>query len=165
MTGYVDNNEGLICDAVIRFLEEYTGHNRADLRRPELEGGPGGVDLLFNLEGNQYALEHTKIEPFPNQIKFDVHFCQIIQPVLDKIRDCGLPKPGGYTLPLPRDVRVDAKANRLRELQSCCQQIDLSAFVLTLKQSRRTKSDKDRPVPTVRRFEPVPGSQLNISPL
>ena len=41
----------------------------------------------------------------------------------------------------------------------CCQQIDLSAsvtnelsaFVLTLKQSRRTESDKDRPVPTVRR--------------
>ena len=50
MTGYVDNNEGLIYDAVIRFLEEYTGHNRADLRRPELEGGPGGVDLLFNLD-------------------------------------------------------------------------------------------------------------------
>ena len=118
MTGFVDNNEGLICDAVVRFLEEYTGHNRNDLSRPELEGGSGGVELLFNLGSNQYALEHTKIEPFPYQIKFDVHFCQVIQPVLEKIRACGLPKPGKYTLCLPRDVRVDAKATRLRELQS-----------------------------------------------
>ncbi len=118
MTGYVDDYEGLICDAVVRFIEENTGHNRTNLRRPELEGGPGGVELLFNLEDNQYALEHTKIEPFSNQIKFDVHFCQFIQPVLDKIRNFGLPKPGQYYLRLPRDVHVDAKANRLRELQS-----------------------------------------------
>ena len=114
----MDNNEGLICDAVVRFLEEYTRKNRADLSRPEFEGGPGGVDLLFNLGDTQYALEHTKIEPFTDQIKFDVHLCQVIQPVLEKIRDCGLPKPGHYTLLLPRDVRVDAKSNRLRELQS-----------------------------------------------
>ena len=94
----MDNNEGLICDAVVCYLEENTRENRTKLRRPELEGGPGGVDLLFNLGGNQYALEHTKVEPFPNQIQFDVHFCQVIQPVLERIRNCELPKPGQYTL-------------------------------------------------------------------
>ena len=118
MTEFVDNNEGLICDAVARYLEENTGHDRTNIRHPEFEGGPGGVDLLFNLEDNQYALEHTKIEPFPHQIKFDIHFEQVIQPVLDKVRGCGLPKPGQYHLHLPRDVRIDAKANRLKELQS-----------------------------------------------
>ena len=118
MTGFVGNNEGLICDAIVRYLEENTGHNRTDIRHPELEGGPGGVDLLFNLEDNHYALEHTKIEPFPHQIKFDIHFNQVIQPVLDKVRNYGLPKPGQYHLHLPRDVRVDAKAKRLKELQS-----------------------------------------------
>ena len=118
MAGYVDNNEGLICDAVVRFLEEKTGHKPTDLSHPELEGVLGGVDLLFNLRDNQYAIEHTKTEPFPNQIKFGIHFCQFIQPVIEKVRDCGLPKPGQYNLLLPPDVHVDTKAKRLRELQS-----------------------------------------------
>ena len=142
MTGFVDNNEGLICDAVVRYFEENTGDNRTDLRRPELEGGPGGVELLFNLGGNQYALEHTKVEPFPNQIKNDVHFSQVIQPVLEKIRACGLPKPGKYTLCLPRDVRVDAKANRLRELQSSLiQWIYKTAQELHAKHPKRLSRD------------------------
>ena len=118
MTAFVENNEGLICDAVVHFLEENTGDARTDLSYPELEGGPGSVELLLNLGCNQYALEHTMIESFPYQIKFNVNYNQVIQPVLDKVRECGLPKPGQYQLLLPLDVYVDANANNFRELQS-----------------------------------------------
>ena len=118
MTGYVDNNEGLICDAVVRFLEENTHHNRTDLTRPEIDGGLGGVDLLFRLGNDIYALEHTKIESFPNQITFNARFNQFIQPVIDEVRKLGLPKPGEYRLLLPVDTHVNAKGEQLEGLQT-----------------------------------------------
>ena len=47
MTEQVNNNEGLICDAVVCFLEDNTGYTRSDIRNPERESGLGGVDLLL----------------------------------------------------------------------------------------------------------------------
>ena len=47
MTGFVDNNEGLICDAVIRFFVEHTGYNHTTFRCPVLEGRAGAVILLI----------------------------------------------------------------------------------------------------------------------
>ena len=118
MTEQVNNNEGLICDAVVCFLEESTGCTRSDIRNPERKSGPGGVDLLFRLGRDFYALEHTKIEPFANQITNDIRFLQFIQPVVDEINKDGLPKPGIYDLLLPVDTRVNARGEQFEALQS-----------------------------------------------
>lgn len=118
MTEQVNNNEGLICDAVVCFLEKNTGYTRSDIRNPERESGLGGVDLLFRLGRDFYALEHTKVEPFTNQITNDLRFLQFIQPVVNEINKDGLPKPGKYDLLLPVDTHVNARGEQFEALQS-----------------------------------------------
>ena len=117
MTEQVNNNEGLICDAVVCFLEENTGYARSDIRNPERESGLGGVDLLFRLGRDFYALEHTKVEPFTNQITNGISFLQFIQPVVDEINKDGLPKPSKYDLLLPVDTHVNARGQQFEALQ------------------------------------------------
>ena len=108
-------NQGLVCDAVVHVLEQNTGYDRTDIEHPEHAGGPGGVDLLFRLGINQYALEHTKIEAYPNQIQFDTYCSELIYPALNEIKD--MPKPGIYELILPFDTRMNARAKQFETLK------------------------------------------------
>ena len=65
----VPNNEGRVCDAVVRALEKWTRETRTDLRHPDKEGGGSPVDLRLRLGAQDYAIEHTRIESFgkPNR--------------------------------------------------------------------------------------------------
>ena len=69
-------------------------HETIEFFGPCPEGGQGAVELLFNLGGNQYALEHTKIEPFPNQIKFDIRFVNLFSPFWIKSGIVAFQNPG-----------------------------------------------------------------------
>lgn len=111
------NNEGMVCDAVVRVLEGITGQERSDTEHPNPSGGPGDVDLLFKLGADQYALEHTRIEAFPNQIQQDIHFSKFISPVLDQLK-CDIPKPGIYNLMFPLDARFNVGVEKLEALRS-----------------------------------------------
>ena len=111
------DNEGLVCDAVVRVLEERTGQQRSNIEHPEGAGVPGGVDLLFRLGSDQYALEHTRIEPFPNQIQHDAQFSQFIGPVMDQLEH-DMPQPGVYDLIFPLDTRFNAGAEQLEALRT-----------------------------------------------
>ena len=109
-------NQGLVCDAVVHVLEQNTGYDRTDIEHPEHAGGPGGVDLLFRLGINQYALEHTKIEAYPNQIQFDTYCSELIYPALNEIKE-DMPKPGIYELILPFDTRMNVQAKQFETLK------------------------------------------------
>ncbi len=60
------SNERKCCDAVIRVLEEKTGETRRAGWSPEDSPGYGGpkVELRLRLGSEEYALEHTFVEPY-----------------------------------------------------------------------------------------------------
>ena len=64
----VPNNEGRVCDAVVRTLEKWTRETRSDVRHPDKEGDTPPVDLRLKLGSQDYAIEHTRIESINNQI-------------------------------------------------------------------------------------------------
>ena len=111
-TEQAENNQGRACDAVVRILEALSGLERAGIAYPELNGEPGPVDLIFDLGGEQYALEHTLIEPFEGQIRFESLFSKLIAPVTEKLAH-DLPKPGVYELFFPIDTRLNVGQDQL----------------------------------------------------
>ena len=71
------NNEGKACDAVIRHLEKWTGETRAGIRHPEKDGIGPPVELRLQLGNQNYAIEHTRVESFDNQIKANISIREI----------------------------------------------------------------------------------------
>ena len=55
------NNEGKVCDAVVRFFEKQTGEIRTHIRHPEIDGLGPPVDLRLKLGAQECAIEHTRI--------------------------------------------------------------------------------------------------------
>ena len=85
------NYEGKACDAVVRAIEKRTGKIRTHLRRPEVDGVGPPVDLRLNIGAQEFAIEHTLIEPFENQIKMEV---VTIREIFDYFREnLSLPFP------------------------------------------------------------------------
>ena len=77
------NNEGKACDAVVKAIEKRTGVMRSQVHRPETDGVGPLVDLRLKLGDQEYAIEHTLIEPFENQIKMEV----IVREILDYFKE------------------------------------------------------------------------------
>jgi hypothetical protein len=65
-------NEGKVCDAIVRRLEEREQQARAGLRWPEQENHKSPVEVAFMLGDQLYALEHTGIEPFEGHLRMDL---------------------------------------------------------------------------------------------
>ncbi len=64
-----------------------TGETRADIRHPEKDGVGPPVDLRLKLGVQEYAIEHTRIEPFENQIKTGVVFKEINDCIKRRLSD------------------------------------------------------------------------------
>lgn len=123
-------NEGRTCDAVVKFLEKYTGETCTDIRFPENDGVGPPVDLRLKLGTNEYAIEHTRIESFENQIGFGVPFGQISDHIADRISD-NLPGRACYQLNVPVDVSLPERSNkRERVLDDIIEWIQRSAFCM-----------------------------------
>ena len=101
----VPNNEGKVCDAVLRLLEKWMAETRMDLRRPEADGNGPPVDLRVKLGTEEYAIEHTRIESFENQIGTVDVANRIIRHITKNIPD-PFPSPAYYELQFPIDVSV-----------------------------------------------------------
>ena len=102
------NNEGRGCDAVIRHLEKWTGETRAGIRHPEKEGVGPPVELRLQLGDQHYAIEHTCIESFDNQIKASISIREIKNYIKEAFTDT-LPGPVYYELQVPMDVCLPEK--------------------------------------------------------
>lgn len=97
-----------MCDAVIRHLEKWTGESRSEIRHPETDGVGPPVDLRLQLGNQHYAIEHTRIESFDNQIKAGISIREIDNYIKEQFTN-PLPGPAYYELQVPLDVCLPAK--------------------------------------------------------
>ena len=125
--GHRPNNEGRVCDAVLRMLEQRAGILRADVRLPEKNGIGPAVELRVKVGTQEYAIEHTEIEAFEKQIKTGVVFQEVSQFVERELSGT-LPGPASYRLVFPIDISLPGKRNeRARALSGLCQSIRMTA--------------------------------------
>lgn len=68
-------NEGRCCDAVLRILEAAHGTQRHMRSRDSPESR--GIEASCDIGDQHYALEHTLIEPFPDNQRDDVAFGRV----------------------------------------------------------------------------------------
>ena len=105
-----------MCDAVVRFIEARDRTLRADVTRPEDAGGDAQVDLCLRLGSQRYAIEHTRIEAFPSQVRADQQFAELIVPVKAALSGT-LHGDAVYDLHLPLDCDLGRKSAGLRQAQ------------------------------------------------
>ena len=101
----VPDNEGRVCDAVVRALEKWTGETRTDVRHPDKQGALPPVDLRLRLGAREYAIEHTRIESFDSQIATVAVVNRMIRHVRNHIPG-PFPGPAYYELQFPIDVTL-----------------------------------------------------------
>ena len=107
----VPNNEGKVCDAVVRTLEKWMCETRADIRYPDKEGANPPVDLRLRLGTQNYAIEHTRIESFEKQITTVAvakRICHYIQTTISAPFPC----LAYYELQFPIEVSVPKGRSR-----------------------------------------------------
>lgn len=93
---------------MIRALEKRLGVIRSNLSLPEKEKRDPPIEVECGLGDQVYAIEHTQIESFPNQIELGHEFVKFIPDIESELAG-QLPSPGTYVLTLPTSVRVKAK--------------------------------------------------------
>jgi hypothetical protein len=91
------DNERKACDAVVRALEELAGCRRANAHSPEDLGAQAQVEYTFDLGGLRYAVEHTIVEAFAEQIRTNVDFQTFVDPIVATL-DHNMPPPGRFDL-------------------------------------------------------------------
>ena len=104
----IPRNEGKACDAVIRRFEALTGETRSHVRCPERDGVGPPVDLRVKMGSEEYAVEHTLLQPYRNRIQYGARFNTINKFIRERITD---PLPGSvyYKLNVPIDVSLPRK--------------------------------------------------------
>lgn len=134
----IPNNEGKACDAVVRLLEKWTGEARSDIRYPEIDLVSPRVDLRLKLGVQEYAIEHTRIEPFKGQIKTGTTFKKINDCVKKRISG-KLPGPACYELHVPINIRLPKKKSR-QALDDLVEWIQTSAKILHERNLSKSRS-------------------------
>ena len=136
---HIPNNEGKACDAAVRFLEKHTGETRADIHRPEIDGVGPLVELRLRLGVQEYAVEHTRIESFENQIKAGVIFKKINSYIKQNLSDA-LPGRSYYELHVPTDICLPRKKRKCDQaLKNLVEWIQTSAQCLYKRNANRFK--------------------------
>ena len=116
----IAKNEGKSCDAIIRHLEKWTGETRRDIRIPEKDDtvpADRRVELRLMLGAQEYAIEHTRIESFENQIKGNILIREIDNYIKEQFTD-PLPGPAYYELQVPMDVCLPGKRKERERMLS-----------------------------------------------
>ena len=136
----VPNNEGRVCDAVVRTLEKWTRETRSDVRHPDKEGDTPPVDLRLKLGSQDYAIEHTRIESINNQIATVV----VAKRITGYIKKT-IPEPflslAYYELQFPIDVSLPkGRVKRKRALGALVEWIRASEKILRERNSDHNSS-------------------------
>jgi hypothetical protein len=74
-------NEGRCCDAVLRILEAEHGEQRREVIRDTPTRR--GIDVTCYIGNQHYAIEHTLIEPFPENQRDDILFGRVFDPAFE----------------------------------------------------------------------------------
>ena len=131
------NNEGRVCDAVVRCIETRTGEIRTHICYPEVDRVGPPVDLRLKLGAQEYAIEHTRIELFDNQIKNEVIIKKIID-YFDKNITLSFPSQALYELLYPIDISLPDGNKRYRALKNLAQWVCENEKVLRAKKTAWT---------------------------
>ena len=108
-------NEGRVCDAIVRYLEAREGERRMGLRSPEEERHGDPVELIWKLESQLYALEHTGIEPFEGHVQMEAEAKLHFDPIKELLMNA-LP-PGVIELHVPAKAMQGMMKPVIREIQ------------------------------------------------
>jgi hypothetical protein len=109
-------NEGKVCDAIIRRLEEREGQKRAEVCWPERENHKTPVEIAFTLGNQLYALEHTGVEPFTGHLRMEAQTGRLFAPIANALRD-SLGNDALFELYLPVNGLIGRKPAELRKIQ------------------------------------------------
>jgi hypothetical protein len=74
-------NEGYCCDAVLRILEAEHGETRRELVRDT--PSQRGIEITCFIGSQHYAIEHTLIEPFPDNQRDNILFGRVFDPAFE----------------------------------------------------------------------------------
>ena len=110
-------NEGKVCDAVVRVLEFRERQRRTDVVRPDSAGRASQVDFRVRLGAQVYAIEHTQVEAYENQVRSDRHFTELVGPVKAELSGT-LPGDAVYELHFPADTGLDKHSSELCRAQA-----------------------------------------------
>lgn len=82
MVSQEPKNEQLLCDAVMRVLAGRNGGRIINVQRIDtvVRDRPA-VELIFETPTKKFAIEHTRIESFTNQIAEGKRFAQLLEPL------------------------------------------------------------------------------------
>ena len=125
----VPKNEGKACDAVVKTMESRTRKVRSDIRFPERDRVGPPVELRMKLGEQEYAIEHTIIEPFENNIKAELTVTEIRQYLIQDLTG-KMPGPMYYVLQVPKDVCLPKKVKRVGALKILAEWVLSSAQIM-----------------------------------
>jgi hypothetical protein len=116
VTSMLSFNEGKVCDAIVRHLEERTRLARAGLRWPEDEGHPHPVEAAFTLGSQLFALEHTGIEPFKGHVRMEAEADRHFAPITDALKSA-LGTTAVFELHMPINAFHGLRMPEIRRIQ------------------------------------------------
>jgi hypothetical protein len=152
------DNERKACDAVVRALEGLAGSRRANAHSPEDLGAQAQVEYRFELDGLTYAVEHTIVEAFAEQMRTNVDFQAFVGPVVSEL-DRNMPPPGRFDLVFEIDPSKGLKPRHI---------IEARRAVIGWVETNATELHAECPVTPTRNHKPFgvkgvrPGSPAGI---
>ncbi len=121
MAATTESNEGKACDAVLRHIESRQGGKRPGMIFPEKTHHVGPVELVCEIGGERYALEHTRIEPFAGHLKAEVEAERHLRP-LEAMVAGELPPADRFELQVPFGVLLGKSDREVRPIQEALAQ-------------------------------------------
>ena len=92
-------NERRLCDAVARFLAQRQGEAIAQVQELDtVVRNRQAVEAIYSTPSVRFALEHTRVESFPDQIALGKQFVQLLGPLE---RELGPRLPGWFWVWIP----------------------------------------------------------------
>ncbi len=126
----VPKNEGKACDAVVKTMEIRTRKERSDIRQPERDRVGPPVELRLKLGEQEYAIEHTIIEPFENNINAELTVAEIREFLIENLAG-QLLDPMYYVLQVPKEICLPrGNVKRVRVLKGLAEWVKSSAQIM-----------------------------------
>ena len=100
----------------MKAIEQRTGEARKDIRLPEKDRKGSPVELHLKIGPQEYAIEHTQIEAFEEQIGRGVVLEYLFDPI-KKALSGKLPGPALYTTFFPSDRKLVVKSSTFKQQQ------------------------------------------------